>query len=408
MILKGYAHQVAGHKEEALLGINHRLIMKPMVKKDLFARESAFYKQSLQDKHDTNNPTRFIPKFLGILFCGNCSSENAKLLLDSVQPGKQVPLPHIVLEDLTYGYEEPNVIDIKMGTCTFEPTATQHKKDNEVRKYPFQAELGFRITGFKLLEHNSGTYLKAGKPFGRSVQPPEVTAALAMLFRRGPSSYRCDVIRAFIVQLENILGWLRSQTRYKFFCSSILLVYDAHSPASENNSVVPPIADCSTPKVPTNNKADYSSWPPLSAENNDPAVLQSIQAHLDAAPETPPLVRVKMIDFAHVVENKDDDNSDTDADTSRDSIGSGEGDQGRRPRGQQGKRASGLDEGYIHGLQSLIRHLHAVLHEVEVTGIGGVAPKELRVKSGNLESAPQVCLHQRVATLVQRVHDLSM
>jgi hypothetical protein len=289
MILKGYAHQVAGHKEEALLGINHRLIMKPMVKKDLFARESAFYKETQENTHNTNSAIRFTPKFFGILYCGVCHTYQVGETGNNGEGiAKPTPLPHIVLEDLTYGFNEPNVIDIKMGTCTFEPTATQRKKDNEVKKYPFQAELGFRITGFKLLEVDSGNvdlygrYLKAGKPFGRSVQPSEVTAALAMLFRCGrqrqqqQQQYRCDVIRAVIVQLEAILTWMRSQTGHKFFCSSILLVYDAHyansgrhivaSSDGDSECKTPTPAECASPKIPVHNKADYSSLNALHRE----------------------------------------------------------------------------------------------------------------------------------------------
>lgn len=365
------------------MGINHRLIMKPMVKKDLFARESAFYKQTQENKHDTNSPIRFVPKFLGLLYCGTCNVENAKALEIS-ESAKPVPLPHIVLEDLTHGYDDPNVIDIKMGTCTFEPTATQQKKDSEVRKYPFQAELGFRITGFKLLDQSSGSYLKAGKPFGRSVQPQEVTAALAMLFRAG-NGYRCDVIRAFIVHLENILLWMRSQTSYKFFCSSILLVYDAHTESFDG--VVTPVAECSTPKVPTGNKADYSSLPDLSAENS-PEVMRAIQSHLEAVPEAPPLLRVKMIDFAHVVVNKRGDNCRPDP-TSVTSTAA-ESPEVERGGAEEGKGESPLDDGYIHGLQSLIQHLHGVLREVQ---------------RGDTSSSE--CIQTRVNTMVQRVHTLA-
>lgn len=40
--------------------------------------------------------------------------------------------------------------------------------------------------------------------------------------------YRRDVVLCIIQQLQRILRWMRRQNRYKFFCSSLLIVYDGN------------------------------------------------------------------------------------------------------------------------------------------------------------------------------------
>lgn len=391
-MIEGYAHQVAGHKEEALLGIEKRLVLKPLVKKDLFARESTFYVKSSEARHDTNSVLCFTAGFYGILYCNSCRDPcTLSPAAQEERARNNSLLPHIVLEDLTYGYTTPSVIDIKMGTCTYEPTAAQKKKDSEHRKYPYQEQLGFRVTGFKVYDCDSSSYVQAGKPFGRSILPSEVVPALALLFRCGCSggSFRIDVIKSVIRQLECILLWMRSQTRYKFYCTSVLVVFDAHVDAhvavhtSESANCTADGTsggDGGCEQAVDEQKGDGagSSIDALSAGNangnttsassraaeltrklcrdsNNHEVLQNIDNFLQTTPEEPPLVRVKMIDFAHVVECENGDNPGT------------------------------LDEGYIHGLTMLIRSLHCVLDCVA----GG-----------------ECSIHENIAMLLQRARDL--
>lgn len=346
MMLEGYAHQVAGHKEEALLGIANRLVLKPLVKKDLFARESTFYSRSADAKHDTNSVLRYTAGFFGILYCNSCRDPSTLSPAAQEERAKNNSLlPHIVLEDLTFGYSTPNVIDIKMGTCTFEPTATQKKKDREQLKYPYQSELGFRVTGFKVYDADCSTYIQTGKPFGRSIVPAEVVPALALLFRSGGTLFRSDVIKSVIAQLECLLLWMRSQTRYKFYCTSLLIVYDAHT-TSAACKVQHPVDEhkgdsigSSTDIASAGGGAGELTRSLCSASNNQ-QVLRNIDEFLQSCPAEPPLVRVKMIDFAHVIESQGDDNAPVT-----------------------------LDEGYIHGLTMLIRSLHTLLEHIEAEAL---------------------------------------
>lgn len=210
-------------------------------------------------------------------------------------------LPHLVLEDLTLGYCTPCVIDIKMGQQTFEPTASPYKKHREVLKCPYQAITGFRITGMKVFNIRSQTFMYKEKQFGRPLAPCQLCDGLAFFFHNGVYLRR-DVVISVIQQLEQILVWFQGQNQLHFYCSSLLIIYDGSPSILENSAK---FLDVET--------------------GNDPSTLP-LQSHNSSAASD--LVKVKMIDFAHTLPSP-----------------------------------GGIDHGYILGLRNLITRLREVLQK---------------------------------------------
>jgi len=226
----------------------------------------------------------------------------------------------------------PCVIDIKMGTQTFEPTASAEKKGRELTKYAFQKEVGFRITGFKTFTFSDsgnsastgtvaspasvpGEYKTVEKKYGRSLHPDDVQDALASFFNNG-RCIRRDVIAVVIAKLDALLRWFTCQVNYHFYCSSILIVFEASEctglwhkydcDAQANSSIDTNMEAHAAPARSTmNDHRDWSSKPMSASE----------------------LAEVKMIDFAHTLSNTD----------------------------------KVVDEGYVHGLRTLIAHLQSLL-----------------------------------------------
>jgi 1D-myo-inositol-tetrakisphosphate 5-kinase/inositol-polyphosphate multikinase len=208
-----FHHQVAGHKNETLLG-SAGLILKPMVKSKLFLREAGIYEDSYRrGPHRSNTLMSFTPAYYGVV------------MLDVGTNNKTRKLPHLVLGDHTRFARIPCICDIKIGRQTFEPSASAEKKAREVKKYPYQRDIGFRLTGFKCYDAPSSQYISAGKAFGRSLLPTQVNEALALFFSDG-RLLRRRVILSVIHELERMLQWMMSQTDYHFYCSSILIVYE--------------------------------------------------------------------------------------------------------------------------------------------------------------------------------------
>lgn len=226
--VRKFDHQVAGHTNEVIRRYKDSLILKPENKKDLFRKEVKTYERLLEFYQ---NESPLFAKFYGILY------PNASNLL---------PVPCIILEDLTADCRCPCLIDIKMGQQTYEPTASAEKISRELHKYPYQAEIGFRITGLKVWDALRGKYHYFDKHFGRSLMPEQVWEALVRFYYNGVE-FKLNALDSSISQLKLLLLWMQTQSFFYFYCSSILIVYEednckvrmidfahvVHRPASE-------------------------------------------------------------------------------------------------------------------------------------------------------------------------------
>lgn len=118
----------------------------------------------------------------------------------------------LVLENLTYRFVRPNVLDIKLGTQLFDEDASEEKKARMLKAAAAStsAETGIRLTGFQVRSGlaktgNSGlqpdlavglwliplaqvwdaasqAYIPTAKPYGRSLKPDELPSGIARFF----------------------------------------------------------------------------------------------------------------------------------------------------------------------------------------------------------------------------------
>lgn len=224
-----FEHQVAGHTTKMVRRYGEECVIKPQIKVDLFAREVQFYEEVFRESAEVAPPA-FFPRFYGLV-------EVEEEQTDETAESAVISRPYIILQDMTLSYSQPSMIDIKMGRQTFEPTASTAKVERELRKYPYQKDIGFRITGMKSWNCSDKQYFTVDKWFGRSLEPVQVPFGLAAFFFTG-DSFRVRAMQDAITQLRGILQWMEQQKRYKFFCSSILIVYD-----SDNNGESTPVGE---------------------------------------------------------------------------------------------------------------------------------------------------------------------
>lgn len=395
-----FSHQVAGHTDEELRIFEGRVI-KPCrrapEKQVLFLREVAVYETFYsKGKHATFNALPFIAPYFGVLYIDAAtgreaptsatdasasfpqssppssisspaiSSSTPRSIVSSASNNNKANPPstglsffpptvnpYIVLDDLTASFKHPCAIDIKIGTQTYEPSASPEKVTREKLKYRYQAEVGFRIAGFKAYDVLSQSYRYVDKKFGRSLAPDKVAQALSLFFYNG-MSYRREVLHSVIQNLENILLWMRSQTLFHFYCSSILIIYDGEvaingerrekevevgskgkedsaSATSTNQNV--PLDD-----IPHFLDRHYRIETPESLDR----IKKICQSNVLSLQCTNSQVKVCMIDFAHSI-----------------------------------PAPGTIDKGYIHGLESLIKRFHDVLDISNHTDIGEDIVKKL-------------------------------
>lgn len=84
-------------------------------------------------------------------------------------------LPHLVLEDVTAPYDEPSVLDVKIGLITYDPnTSDLEKIESQRKKYPHQAEMGYSVAGMRVYNTVTKSYETRNRQWGRALRRPQV------------------------------------------------------------------------------------------------------------------------------------------------------------------------------------------------------------------------------------------
>ncbi|KAI6142227.1 hypothetical protein BKA82DRAFT_1007807 [Pisolithus tinctorius] len=177
------------------------LLLKPAL-----SRELAFY-QLVRDgiSSDIGGPTAaasglkpllpWIPKFLGVLSIGNhlvdVSPETmATHGLPAVPPANGTTTT-IVLENLTYGFHKPCILDVKLGTILYDEDAPPEKKERMIRTAANTTSLstGVRLTGFQVYANDHPDPVLTPKKYGKTIKPEHLPDGIARFFPfRDPAS----------------------------------------------------------------------------------------------------------------------------------------------------------------------------------------------------------------------------
>eukprot|EP00010_Vexillifera_abyssalis_P002052 CAMPEP_0201551890 /NCGR_PEP_ID=MMETSP0173_2-20130828/12120_1 /ASSEMBLY_ACC=CAM_ASM_000268 /TAXON_ID=218659 /ORGANISM="Vexillifera sp., Strain DIVA3 564/2" /LENGTH=265 /DNA_ID=CAMNT_0047962249 /DNA_START=29 /DNA_END=823 /DNA_ORIENTATION=+ len=175
-----------------------------VIQKKANDRELEFYTKTLP-KHPALQ--ELVPKFHGI--------ENN----DGID--------YVSMEDLTFGFEQPCVLDVKLGTTSVDQTCSAAKIEriNKKDQESTTAKIGMRITGMKVVRKN-GEVIKRDKEWGRTVTEEGTFDALKVFFYDG-ERIRHELLKDLLVDLKKIRTYMCAQTDLQFISSSVLMVYDA-------------------------------------------------------------------------------------------------------------------------------------------------------------------------------------
>ncbi|WWC73325.1 uncharacterized protein I206_107292 [Kwoniella pini CBS 10737] len=171
------ANQVAGH-DGVMSDASGSLVIKPAL-----PREIAFY-QTLNSS-SREDPIRklkpFVPKFYGTLRLeGQLSSEGDIKGL----PGKEEIPESVVIQNLSYAFTHPNIIDVKLGKVLYGPDASEEKKyrmDKQARDTTTH-ETGIRLTGFTTWHEPTQSYIVTPKSFGKTISVSQLPEGMKRFF----------------------------------------------------------------------------------------------------------------------------------------------------------------------------------------------------------------------------------
>ncbi|KAJ6672134.1 INOSITOL POLYPHOSPHATE MULTIKINASE [Salix viminalis] len=229
-MLKVPDHQVAGHQAGhghpgPLIDDSGRFY-KPLQDDDRGAIEAAFYTSFSSNTRVPDHIRRFFPVFYG-----------TKLLEASDGSGQW---PHLVLEDVVSGLSHPSVMDVKIGSRTWYPEASEDyiqrcfMKDRKTSSL----DLGFRISGLQLYGSEESGLWKPDRKLVQHLSADEVRVVLKKFVSSNSPidpnlnpdcSFASSVYggsSGILAQLLELKSWFEDQTIYHLNSCSVLMVYD--------------------------------------------------------------------------------------------------------------------------------------------------------------------------------------
>lgn len=57
---------------------------------------------------------------------------------------------YLKLEDVTRHFVKPCIMDVKLGQQSYDPYASQEKREQQIKKYPLMEEIGFLVLGMRV------------------------------------------------------------------------------------------------------------------------------------------------------------------------------------------------------------------------------------------------------------------
>ncbi|XP_056316210.1 inositol hexakisphosphate kinase 2b [Danio aesculapii] len=221
----------------------------------------------------------------------------------------------ILLENLTWRYRVPCVLDLKMGTRQHGDDASEEKKANQIRKcqQSTSSSIGVRLCGMQMFHNATGQLIFMNKYHGRKLSLAGFKEALCQFFSDG-RVLRRELLTPVLQRLREMRAVLEACESYRFFSSSLLIIYDGAPPAAP-------------PRPRPSRGGEEEDDEDEEEDDDDDDEGAAYAGRHDLSSSASPAVDVRMIDFAHT--------------TCRD-------------YGEDGIVHEGGDSGYIFGLQNLI------------------------------------------------------
>nr|XP_040032595.1 inositol polyphosphate multikinase [Gasterosteus aculeatus aculeatus] len=220
------SHQVAGHKygvdTVGILQHPDGTVLKQLQPPPRGPREMQFYSKVYAE--DCCDPCllhlqNHLPKYYGTW----SSPDSPKEL-------------YLKLEDVTRRFIKPCIMDVKLGQRSYDPFASQEKREQQIRKYPLMEEIGFLVLGMRVYKMCGDTFDSYDQHYGRGLVQESIKDGLANFFHNGVS-LRKDALSASIHRVQRILRWFESQQQLVFYASSLLFVYEGlPSPSSSSSA----------------------------------------------------------------------------------------------------------------------------------------------------------------------------
>ncbi|XP_059892496.1 inositol polyphosphate multikinase [Gadus macrocephalus] len=230
------SHQVAGHKygvdKVGILQHPDGTVLKQLQPPPRGPREMQFYtKVYAKDCYDPCmlELQNHLPKYYGTC----CSLDSPNDL-------------YLKLEDVTRRFTKPCIMDVKLGQQSYDPFASQEKREMQIWKYPLMEDIGFLLLGMRVYKVCDDSFETYDQHYGRGLVKDTVKEGLSKFFHNG-AGLRLDAVTASVRRVRRILAWFQSQRQLVFYASSLLFVYEGHPSPSSPPSSPPTLSPVAAP-----------------------------------------------------------------------------------------------------------------------------------------------------------------
>eukprot|EP01087_Luapelamoeba_hula_P002793 TRINITY_DN1255_c0_g1_i3.p1 TRINITY_DN1255_c0_g1~~TRINITY_DN1255_c0_g1_i3.p1 ORF type:complete len:485 (+),score=124.48 TRINITY_DN1255_c0_g1_i3:202-1656(+) len=136
---------------------------------------------------------------------------------------------HIILEDLTWSYRRPCILDLKLGVRQHGKNSPPDKVHSQIEKCAktTSASLGYRLCGLQVYNTEEGEYMYKDKYYGRKLSPSNIAEPFRLFFADAQGNLRRELLESVVGRIEALLRCMQELgERFTWFGSSLLFIYE--------------------------------------------------------------------------------------------------------------------------------------------------------------------------------------